>query len=140
MRAIGLAAILLTAACAARPPIVALPPAPAVDVDALIRQGCYACLEAAFAAASAAGAGEQAFEAALLLVVRSKELGLPPESWLQRAAAIRPRAPEWAAYYDLVGALPPDPLSGGPDSLANADFARPRAGDAWDTRREGLKA
>jgi tetratricopeptide (TPR) repeat protein len=139
MRAIGLAAILLTAACAARPPVVAPPPAPTVDVDALIRQGCYACLEAAFTAASAAGAGEQTFEAALLLVVRSKELGLPPEPWLQRAAAILARAPEWAVYYNIANALRPDPLSGGGDALATADFARPRAGDAWDTWREGLK-
>ena len=139
MRAFGLAAILLTAACAARLPVVAPPTAPTLDVDALVRQGCYACLEAAFMAASAAGAGEQAFEAALLLAVRSKELGLPPGPWLQRAAAILPRAPEWRAYYDIASALRPDPLSGGGGALATAEFARPRAGDAWDTWREGLR-
>jgi tetratricopeptide (TPR) repeat protein len=140
MRAIGLAAILLTAACVARPPVVAAPPTPAtVDVDALIRRGCYACLEAAFTAASIGGASEQAFEAALLLVVRSKELGLPAGPWLQRAAAILPPGPEWAVYYDIVNALQPDPLSGERD-LATADLTRPRAGDVWDTRRERLKS
>src|SRR5918992_1671529 len=111
MRAIGLAAVLLTAACAARPPGTAAPPAPPVDVGALIRRGCYACLEEAFTAASARGASQQAFEAALLLVARSKEVGVPPGSWLQRAAAWLPQGPEWGAYHDIVGALLPDPLS-----------------------------
>ena len=138
MRAIGIAAILLTTACAARPPVVAPPPSPTVDIDALIRQGCYACLETAFRAASAAGAGEQAFEAALLLVARAKELGLPPGPWLQHAIARLPQGTEWAAYYAIVNALPPDPLSGGRDTLATADFARPRAGDIWDTWRQSL--
>src|SRR5688500_2387779 len=139
MGAIGIAAILLTTACAARPPVVTPPPAPTVDIDALIRQGCYACLETAFMAATAAGADEQAFQAALLLVVRSKELGLPPGPWLLHAAATLPPGPEWARYFEIVSALQPDPLSGGRESLATADFARPRAGDAWDTWREGLK-
>jgi tetratricopeptide (TPR) repeat protein len=139
MRAIGLAAVLLTAACAARPPVAAAPTPPPVDVDSLIRRGCYACLEEAFRAASVGGASEQAFVAALLLAARSKELGIPPGPWLQRAAAILPQGPEWAAYYDIVSGLPPDPLSGGRDGLANADFARPRAGDAWDRWRDGLE-
>ena len=139
MRAFGLAAFLLTAACAPRPPVAAAPAAPPVDVDALIRRGCYACLQEAFTAASARGASKQAFEAALILVVRSKELGVPPGPWLQRAAALLPQGPEWGAYYDIVSALQPDPLSGGRDGLANADFARPRAGDAWDRWRDGLK-
>jgi tetratricopeptide (TPR) repeat protein len=138
MRAIGLAAILLTAACAARPPAAPASPAPTVDVDTLIRRGCYACLEAAFTAASAGGAGEQAFEAALLLVVRSKELGLPSAPWLQRAAALLPPGPEWAVYYDIVSSLQPDPLSGDRD-VATADFAPRRAGDVWDRWRERLK-
>src|SRR5687767_12596168 len=102
MRAIGLAAAMLTAACAARPPAAATPPGSPVDVDALVRRGCYACLEEAFTAASSRGTSEQAFEAALLLVARSKELGVPPGPWLQRAAAILPQGPEWAVYYDIV--------------------------------------
>src|SRR5918992_3403828 len=111
MRAFGLAVVLLTAACAARPPVAVAPTAPPVDVDALIRRGCYACLEQAFTAASARGASEQAVQAALLLVARSKELGVPPEPWLQRAATLLPQGPEWAAYYDIVNALQADPLS-----------------------------
>ena len=90
-------------------------------------------------AASIGGASEQAFEAALLLVVRSKELGLPAGPWLQRAIAILPPGPDWAAYYGIVNALQPDPLSGGRDALATADFTRPRVGDAWDRWRERLK-
>ena len=139
MRALGLAAIVLTAACAARPPAV-LPTAPPVDVGALIRQGCWTCLEKAFTVASAAGPRDQAFEAAILLVARSKELGLPPGAWLERALTILPQGSDWAAYYAIVNSLPPDSLAGGRDSLATADFTRARAGDVWDTWRQGLAA
>ena len=140
MRALGLAAVVLTAACAARPPAVTPPSAPPADIDALTRQGCWTCLEKAFTAASAAGAREQAFEAAILLVARSKELGVPPGPWLERAITILPQGTDWAAYYAIVNSLPPDSLSGGRDALATADFARPRVGDVWDTWRQGLGA
>jgi tetratricopeptide (TPR) repeat protein len=134
-----LASLLLTAACAAAPPPKATPPSPTVNADTLIRRGCYACLEEAFTALSAGGAGERAFETALLLVARSKELGLPSEVWLERAAALLPSGPEWTGYLEIVQSLRPDPLSGERE-LDTTDFARARRGDAWDMRRERLKS
>ena len=144
MRALFLAAcLILTAACAGRPSptlTVTVPPPPPVDSDALVRRGCYRCLEEAFTAASARGATPQAFEAALLLVLRSKELGLPPDRWIQRAQALLPPGPDWAMHLEIVAAQPRDPLSADRDELFAEGTAqrRPRAvSDAW---RETLKA
>ena len=77
--------------CAGRtPPLVPAAPSPVTldEVSSLILQGCYHCLEKAYEVAQAGGAGPQAFEAAALLVLRSKELGLPAEEWLERARAL----------------------------------------------------
>jgi hypothetical protein len=78
---------LLLVSCATRP--VSRPartlPIPPVDVQTLVHRGCYRCLESAFVAAASTGNPEQAFEVALLLASRSKELGLPPEPWLAHA-------------------------------------------------------
>jgi tetratricopeptide (TPR) repeat protein len=117
-----LALLAMPAGCAARrPAAVATRPTSAaaddVDVERLIRQGCYRCLERAFTAAEARGAATQAFEAAALLVLRSKELGLPTEPWLRRArervAANRSLTP----YLTMVEAIPPHAMSDDRDAL-----------------------
>jgi len=106
----------LHAGCA--PKTLPLAPAPAAaPVAPLIERGCYSCLEEAFAAASASGERDAAFEAALLLTLRSKELGLPFASSLERARTFAPSAPGWADYLAIVEAAPVDPLSDDRDAI-----------------------
>jgi tetratricopeptide (TPR) repeat protein len=109
-----LAAVVLAAACApTRPATVQAPPAPVrtADLVALIEQGCYRCLERAYEEAHARGAGQQAFEAAVLLVLRSKELGLPFEEWRVKARAAAPEGADAALYLTIADAIPPDRFS-----------------------------
>ena len=115
--------LVASAGCAGRTPaapIAATVPAPApVDVTALIRHGCFACLEKALAAAK----GEQEFEVAALLTLRAKELGLPYAEYRARAAALGPLHPAYTTYLEAIDAVPADPLSGEryrPDSTAVA--------------------
>jgi tetratricopeptide (TPR) repeat protein len=102
-----------TGACASRrpvPPIAATVPAPpaTVDVSALIRHGCFHCLEEALTAAQ----GEQGFEVAALLTLRAKELGLTYSTYRERAAALAPADPAFATYLDAIDAVPVDLLTG----------------------------
>ena len=112
--AMVIAALVIATGCGARrpssPPVAAAPPR-VDDLVALIEQGCYRCLERAYEQAQARGAGQQAFESALLLVLRSKELGLPFGEWLARARAASPEGQEWARYLTIADAIPPDRLS-----------------------------
>jgi len=86
--------LVLIVACAARVPPVS--PSVVTDLaaaDALMHAGCYQCLERALAiyervaemprAPSAARHG--AFDTAVLLAVRAKELGIPTEPFFRRA-------------------------------------------------------
>jgi tetratricopeptide (TPR) repeat protein len=111
---------LLTIGCASRAPVAPSSDQPVPftdDVSGLIRHGCYRCLEEAFERAQARGTTEQAFEAAALLVLRSKELGLPHVQWLNSArdlAGIRSRP-----VLTMIEAVPADALSGDPDAAVN---------------------
>jgi tetratricopeptide (TPR) repeat protein len=111
---IALAALVCAAGCAVhRPPaepVVAAPPR-TDDLKALIDQGCYHCLERAYEEGHARRAGHEAFEAAVLLVLRSKELGLPFADWLAKARAAAPEGDASALYLTIAEALPPDRLS-----------------------------
>jgi tetratricopeptide (TPR) repeat protein len=134
MRLIPLLAVMaFLAGCATRKPapVAQQPPArpPLVDVAALIRQGCYRCLEEAFAVAAQQQQSQLAFEAASLLVLRSKELGIPPDAWLERAHAMAGVDGAWTEILQMVAAVPPDPLGGDREAMsANpADGARIRA-------------
>jgi len=112
--ALVVAALVLAAGCAARRPasVQAEPAPPRVDdFTALIDQGCYRCLEKAYEQAKGRGAGQQAFESAVLLVLRSKELGLPFSDWLAKARAAAPEEDASALYLTIADALPPDRLS-----------------------------
>ena len=95
-----LLAAVFIAGCAAR----GVPPQVSREIersDALIRQGCYRCLEEAVtvferAAATRRGSGAAqrgAFEAAVMLAVRAKELGLPSEPLLGRARTFAQKLP-----------------------------------------------
>jgi tetratricopeptide (TPR) repeat protein len=107
------------------------------DVSALIRQGCYRCLEQAYDDAQAHGNRPQAFEAASLLVLRSKELGLPAESWLERARTLAPADSSSSMYLDIVDTIPPDRLSANRDALFDVSRRR-RARDRLVTWRDAL--
>jgi tetratricopeptide (TPR) repeat protein len=133
---------LLFTGCASRP--VDAPPStvpiPPVNVATLVYRGCYQCLESAFAAATSSGSREQAFEVALLLASRSKELGLPPERWLAQAHSLLPVGEnDWAMYLDIVETQQRDPLSGDRDVLLTEEFARRRLPDVYVKWRESLQ-
>lgn len=92
---VGLTTIAITVVgCAARGPSPALV-AEVGKADVVMSAGCYRCLEEAlqiFERLASDPRGPQrarrgAFEAAVLLAVRSKELGLPFETFLMRARA-----------------------------------------------------
>jgi tetratricopeptide (TPR) repeat protein len=129
------------AGCAARRPAAAAPvPEVTEDLAALIERGCYRCLEQAYAAAERRGATSQAFESAALLVLRSKELGLDPAAWRERAQTLAAADGTWSAFLEMIDAVPPDRLAGDRDAglLPGPGRNRPSASlPAW---REMLAA
>jgi tetratricopeptide (TPR) repeat protein len=140
-RVCTLALVLLATACAGR-----VPPAPATSptvefdngVHQLIRRGCYRCLEQAYELAQGRGAREQAFEAAALLTLRSKELGLPSNVWFDRARALAGADASLSPYLDMVDVIPPDRLSENRDALFDIG-RRNRARGSLEVWRERLR-
>jgi tetratricopeptide (TPR) repeat protein len=119
-RWIGPFLLVLMMGCATkRPPDAASVPSPlAADSFAqLIRHGCYHCLEQAFADAESRKATTHAFEAAALLVLRSKELGLPTDPWLGRARALAGDDGSLSSQLAMVEAIPPHPMSDDREAL-----------------------
>jgi tetratricopeptide (TPR) repeat protein len=107
-------------ACARRTAVTqTTPTSPTVDVDTLIRDGCYRCLESAFAA-------RPTFEIASLLALRSKELGLPYRPWVERASELLPAGEEWPLYLEIVNIVRIDPLSGDREEILNLTTAQRR--------------
>ena len=141
-RAFILALLLLATGCAARTPPAAPGGRPFVELvdtaDGLIRRGCYRCLEQAYEQAQDRGAHAQAFEAAALLVLRSKELGLPSDTWLERARALAGADASLSPYLDMVDVIPPDRLSESRDALFDIR-RRNRARDSLAIWRERLR-
>src|SRR5262249_57620495 len=89
----GFIVALTTMACSVSPVVnIAPDPSPLVKAAALMRRGCYRCLESAFDAV-VGRSPEMTFEVAALLVLRSKELGLPPDLWLDRPPRVPPSHP-----------------------------------------------
>jgi tetratricopeptide (TPR) repeat protein len=138
--------VLTSAACAAtRPATVqptAAPAAPAVDISGLLRRGCFRCFEQALAAAQSTGDADQAFEAAALIVLRAKELGLPVAPRLATLRQLLPPEPGWSTLLDIVVAMPTDPFAG--DRYAEQTLAafqqRRRASNAIENWRAALGA
>ena len=114
--------------CAARQPVAVVPPPPQVDdLAAAIAHGCYRCLEQAYDVAQARGVRALAFEAAALLVLRSKELGLPYEPWLERVRTLGADDASSATVLAIVDAAPVDPLTDREASLNVGGRAKARA-------------
>jgi tetratricopeptide (TPR) repeat protein len=118
--AVLLALALGAAGCAARTPAPPAPfpaPPPGEDPADLIARGCYRCLDQAFAEAKRRGDERLAFEAAALLALRSKELGLPYDEWM--TAARTHAGPDAAPVLSALESIAPHPLSGDPDGVMN---------------------
>jgi tetratricopeptide (TPR) repeat protein len=140
-RAATLVVVLAAAACAPRGVVPEIAPtpltAPVVDTDALVRSGCYRCLESSFEQAMTSP--EAAFQVAALLALRSKELGLPYASWVARAAELLPFGEEWALYLEIVNVVRIDPLSGDREEILNLTTAQRRPVATVEGWREALK-
>ena len=116
--AVALATVV--SACASRKPVTPVAPAPPPstrDIEALIEQGCFTCLERALVLADERGARHLAFESSSLLALRAVELGMPGDTWLARARALAADDATRAQYIEIVEAVPPDPLRGLRDDL-----------------------
>lgn len=115
---------LTTLGCAAKPrPVVVAPvPVDTTPADCLFDAGCYTCLKQAFETYERARTGpvpspdarERAFETAVLLALREKELGLDATPWLERATTLA--TPDERRYLDITTALP------WTDAVATSDF------------------
>jgi tetratricopeptide (TPR) repeat protein len=127
-------------ACAARTPSPPATPPLAFDnaADELIRRGCYQCLAQAFDTAESRGARMQAFEAAALLALRSKELGLPSDAWLERARVFAGTDTTLSLYLEMVDAIPPDRLSENREALFDVR-RRNRVRGSFEMWRERLR-
>jgi tetratricopeptide (TPR) repeat protein len=111
------------AATAAPPAAIELPPDPAV----LVRRGCFACLERALAQARDQNRPDVAFEAAALLALRAKELGMAHGDWFEQARQLAAGDGARQFMLDVVDALPVDPRSGARDELLSQTPRRLRA-------------
>ena len=136
-------AIVIGPACAARGPSPQLL-ADIGKADMLLRDGCYRCLEDALAiyerAAAAprppAGAQSRVFDALVLLAVRAKELGMPPDAHLAKArdlasqlpAPLSPALP-YAAYLEAVDYIQGE-LSGFDPEMRQTRVRRPSPASA----------
>src|SRR6185369_12165230 len=79
-----------------------------------------------------------AFEAATLMTLRARELGMPADPWLAEARELAANDPDAALYLDMVAAVPTDPLSGERDDLLIETQARNRAQKLLPDWRETL--
>ncbi len=127
--------------CAARGPSPALI-AEAGVANAALREGCYRCIEQALATFERLGAApgapsrwrRSAFEAAVLLAARAKELGLDGAPHLTRARVLAADSPassfpalEYAVYLDAVEYVLGE-LSGFDPEVRQQRLRRPRPG------------
>ena len=103
-----------TPASVTSPAVVADPP---VDPAALIRRGCFSCLEQALAAAREQRSDALVFEAASLLALRAKELGIPPDEWQGQARVLAEGDTARQLVLEIVESLPRDRLSGARDDV-----------------------
>jgi tetratricopeptide (TPR) repeat protein len=105
------------------------PPIVPIDPAALIRRGCFTCLERALEAARQQHAPQLAFEAATLLALRARELGIPPDSWIEQARLLAGDDSGLQLMLDVVEAIPGDPLAGVRDVVLSQTPGRRRAAE-----------
>ncbi|MGE3843917.1 MAG: tetratricopeptide repeat protein [Vicinamibacterales bacterium] len=140
--AILLVAVLVSGCGASRagyaPSSAGSPSASPEDLTDLLQRGCFQCLESAYEGAMAGEHRGAAFEAAALLTLRSKELGLPFDVWQARAQELGLRDPAWGSYLDIISAIPSDPMSGGQHLIEETE-GRMRARKSITFWRDELK-
>jgi tetratricopeptide (TPR) repeat protein len=106
-----LAASLGVTACAARRPAASAADAPAGRARSLAADGCYRCLEEGLAlvqpsSAASAAARATAFDLAVLLAARDRELGLLAADHLPAARALGGATPRDRLLLSVVEAMP----------------------------------
>ena len=84
MRISGILLVVALSACAPKGPSPQTI-AELARADSLLREGCYVCLNEALLIYQRQKHAQGAFDAAVLIAVREKELGIPPESAMARA-------------------------------------------------------
>lgn len=87
MRHTAVIVLVLTAACAPKGPSPQLV-ADIAKADASLRAGCYTCLQEALAIYQKNKVAQGAFDAALLLAIRERELGIPAQQSWDRATSL----------------------------------------------------
>lgn len=136
-----------TGACATRAPMVsvsgsapgsALATEGVADSGDLIGPGCYDCLVSALDEARSSTTAT--FEVAALLVLRSKELGLPFEAWLEQASTAMPPGAEWLSYLEIISLVRVDPLSGDREAILAATLQQRRRTATVVEWREALRS
>src|SRR5919109_1969436 len=110
MRTLLVVCALVGASCAARTTTARVSPVELARAQTLAAAGCYSCLVDALAIYEKAGARRAAFETALFVVLRDKELGIPEDAALAKArtlaAALGPDAVLLAELADLTQGEP----------------------------------
>lgn len=91
MRYLVLLAALVSASCAARTAAPRVAPVDVPRAQVLAAAGCYTCLVEALAIYEQAGLTQAAFETALLVSLREKELGIPEDASFEKARALAVR-------------------------------------------------
>lgn len=84
------------------------------DADAFFARGCYSCLTRAFEIYDAlrlsgyqpVATAARAFDAAILIAAREKELAMPAQPWLEEARTLATPDARHRVYLEIVGALP----------------------------------
>jgi tetratricopeptide (TPR) repeat protein len=135
----------LALGCAPKGPSPALV-ADAAKAKALVQQGCYSCLNEALsiydrlssAKAPVAGTAEGRFDAALLIAIREKELGIPGDESMIRARTLV--LPSRQAVLDAAELIIGDTTSLDPDQRALATGRNRPALDADNPKRRALDA
>ncbi len=120
--------------------VSAAAPAAPDPIDDPMREGCFDCLRASLDAAMARGEHERAFEAASLLAIRAKELGMPSDAWRDLSSMVRPSGAAWDTLAEIVAAVPADPLGGDREVLLTQSVPRRQIVAALELWRVSLRS
>jgi tetratricopeptide (TPR) repeat protein len=102
MRTVGIFVLLALAACAPKGPSPQTI-AELAKADALLRDGCYDCLKDALAIYERQKHAQGAFDAALLIAIREKELGIPYDGAMESARKlVTPASQQVLAASELI--------------------------------------
>jgi tetratricopeptide (TPR) repeat protein len=102
MRTVSILVLVAVTACAPKGPSPQTI-AELARADALVRDGCYSCLKDALAIYERQKHAQGAFDAALLIAIREKELGIPYDSAMELARTlVTPSSEQVLAASELI--------------------------------------